>query len=136
MIKELKNNFMQVSFVTTVWIVLLATVFLPNQQIQITDSWRILGIGTLFGITFGIVYPYLWNYSTFKAPVNILISTLVNVSCGLGGLLLYSLSLFQFIQPYIIPIIILTCIGHIIGFYFYSKYENRQLAKTLNMKLK
>ncbi len=36
MIKEFKNSFMQTSFITTVWSVLLATIFLPNQLIDVT----------------------------------------------------------------------------------------------------
>lgn len=136
MIKELKNSFMQVAFVTTIWILLLVTLLVPNMTITLLGMWRMVGIATLFGVTFGIVYPYLWNYSIFKASVNIAISTVVNAACGLSGVYLFSIKMFHIIFPYTLGILFLTLLGHVACFYFYSKYENLKLAREINNLLK
>lgn len=136
MIREFKNNFMQVSFVTTIWILFLSTVFIPNRPITLLDVWRLVGIAMLFGLTFGIVYPYLWNYSTFKASINIAISTVINATCGITSVYLFSTEMFQIIVPFILLILLATLLGHIAGFYFYSKYENNKLTKEINTQFK
>jgi len=132
MLKTLKNSFTQAALGSTIWITLLASINNFNQPISFHYIWNILLIGLLLGLTFGVVYPYLWNYSTFKPSTNILISTTVNVVCMFLGLKLYSTDMFNFINPYWIGIILLTLVGHIVGFYFYSKYQNNQLKKELN----
>ncbi|AQP53579.1 hypothetical protein CBF34_00520 [Vagococcus penaei] len=132
MMTTLKNNFMQATVGSTLWITLIISFRQLNEDIPFHFVWNILGIGLLFGLVFGIIYPYLWEYSTFKARINILISTIANVACGFLGVRLYSVEMFDFIAPYWIGVIGVTLIGHIIGFYFYSNYKNKQLKKELN----
>lgn len=132
MLKTLKNSFNEAAIGSTIWISLLASIHNFNQTIPFYYIWNILVIGLLLGLAFGVIYPYLWNYSTFKSSTNIFISTLVNISCMFLSLRLYSVVIFDFIKPYWIGITLLTLIGHIIGFYFYSKHQNNQLKKELN----
>lgn len=133
--KELKNSFMQAGFGTLLWISLLGMIFIGNQTIRVFDLWRVMGIGMIAALVFGIVYPYLWNYSTFKASTNILISTVFNVIAGFSCLYLFSLEMFILVFPFSLAIVILTLVGHIVGFYFYSKIENKKIAGELNRRI-
>ncbi|WP_223254340.1 hypothetical protein [Bacillus sp. GBSW19] len=63
-------------------------------------------------------YPLPWNYFTIPAPVNILISTAINLAFQLGAVALYSTALLQLIMPYFNGIAFLTLTGHIIAFLF------------------
>ncbi|MGQ9023246.1 hypothetical protein [Bacillus sp. MZGC1] len=77
-------------------------------------------------------YPLLWNYFTIPAPVNILISTAINLAFQLGAAALYSTALLQLIMPYFNGIAFLTLTGHIIAFLFYKKHQNQKMAQALN----
>jgi len=132
MFKTLKNSFTQTALGSTIWITLLASIQNFNQTIPFLFIWNILLIGLLFGLIFGVVYPYLWDYSTFKSSTNIAISTIINISCMYICLSIYSTDMLNFIKPYWLGVIFLTLIGHIVGFYFYSKYQNNQVKKELN----
>ncbi|MGY3766167.1 hypothetical protein ACWOAH_06380 [Vagococcus vulneris] len=132
MINTLKNSFTQAALGSTIWITMLATLQFHQRIVPFHFIWNILLIGLLMGLVFGVIYPYLWHYSTFKALTNIIISTCANNICMFIGLTLYSRDMLNIVMPYWIGIILLTLIGHIIGFYFYSKYKNSQLTKELN----
>ncbi|WLP60259.1 hypothetical protein [Bacillus pumilus] len=132
MIKEMKNLFMQTSFVSIVWMTLILSLTHQSVAIPFGYVWHIIAIGTLAGFVFGIMYPLLWNYLTFPAPVNILISTAVNLAFQLGAVALYSTALLQLIMPYFIGIAFLTLAGHIIAFLFYKKHQNQKMAQALN----
>lgn len=136
MIKELRSSFFQTSFITTVWLVLLVSIFNQNYLLDATAVWRLLLIGIIFGLVFGVLAPYLWDYATFSVTKNVLISTLANVLCGLTSIYLFSSEMFSFIIPWTPIILMLTLIGHILGFYFYSKLENKKISLELNEKLK
>jgi len=136
MIKDLKNNFLQAAFGSTIWVALLATLFTYRNNVEFIHTWNLLGIGTLFGLVFGVIYPYLWNYSTFKASINILLCTILNFSCGYLCVYLFSNEMFNMVKSYSVVVLLLTLVGHILGFYFYKKYENKKLASSLNKKLK
>ncbi|WP_426005212.1 hypothetical protein [Bacillus sp. DWP3-1] len=77
-------------------------------------------------------YPLPWNYFTIPAPVNILISTAINLAFQLGAAALYSTALLQLIMPYFNGIAFLTLTGHIIAFLFYKKHQNQKMAQALN----
>ncbi|MGG5180771.1 hypothetical protein ACQYAC_15930 [Bacillus sp. MM09(2025)] len=132
MIKEMKNLFMQTSFVSIVWVTLILSLTHQSVTIPFGYVWHIIAIGTLAGFVFGIMYPLLWNYLTFPAPVNILISTAVNLAFQLGAVALYSTALLQLIMPYFIGIAFLTLAAHIIAFLFYKKHQNQKIAQALN----
>ncbi|AVM22819.1 hypothetical protein [Bacillus pumilus] len=132
MIKEMKNQFMQTSFVSIVWLTLILSMTNRSITIPFGYVWHIIAIGTLAGIVFGVIYPLLWNYFTFPAPVNILISTAVNLAFQLGAVALYSTALLELIMPYFIGIAFLTLAGHIIAFLFYKKHQNQKMAQALN----
>ncbi len=136
MIKDLKNSFLQGSFLGMIWIVFLITIFNLHEKIPFLYIWNLIGISILMGIVFGIAYPYLWNYSTFKVTTKIIISTLLNFFCGIESVYLFSPKVFEFVKPYLLLILVITLIGHIIGFYFFSKYENKKIADSLNKALK
>ncbi|URZ86958.1 hypothetical protein [Floricoccus penangensis] len=134
MIKELKGNFFQITSIMIIWVYFLST-FSKIGKVDYSFFGRIILIGLLFGLTFGVIYTYLWKYSTFKAITNIIISSLVNLFCGLLSVYLFSKEMFNFIFPYIYVMVIIVFIGHIIGFYFYSKHENKVISDELNKVL-
>ncbi len=121
MIKELKYQFMQTAFVSIVWLTLILSITQWSSSIPFHYVWHIIGIGTLAGIVFGVMYPLLWNYFTFTAPTNILISTVINLGFQVGAVALYSTAQLEWIKPYFIGISILTILGQIIAFIFYKK---------------
>lgn len=136
MINDLKNSFLNVSFMVLIWIVFLITIFnLHEEIVNFLYIWNLIGISVLMGIVFGIAYPYLWNYSTLKVTTKITISTFLNFFCCIESVYLFSPKVFEFIKPYLLLILVLTLIGHIIGFYFFSKYENKKIAASLNRSL-
>lgn len=136
MVKELKSSFFQTSFVTTVWLTLLVSIFNRSYLLDVTAVWRLFIIGMIFGLVFGVLAPYLWEYATFSVTKNVLISTLANVLCGLSSVYIFSSEMFSRVIPWAPVILVLTLIGHILGFYFYSKYENKKLSTELNARLK
>lgn len=136
MIANLKNSFLYVSFLVLISIVSFITIFnLHEEMIHFFYIWNLIGISILMGIVFGIAYPYLWNYSTLKVAAKIMISTLLNFLCSAGSIYLFSPKAFEFIKPYLLLILGIMLVGHIIGFYFFSKYENKKLADSLNKSL-
>ncbi|MDT2781167.1 hypothetical protein P7H41_04260 [Vagococcus fluvialis] len=135
MYKQLKQNFIQTTLGSILWFSFLASLIFYNKTVPFNFLWHIIGIGLLFGITFGLVYPYFWKYATTGATTNIILSTIINLLCGLLGVYLFSTEMFSLITPYIWLVTLLTLIGHIIAFYFYSKHENKQQVKKLNQLL-
>ncbi|WP_042479149.1 hypothetical protein [Bacillus ndiopicus] len=134
MIKDLKNRFLQVAFLGMILVVVLATI-LHEDTVQFLYVWNLISISILMGIIFGIVYPYLWNYSTLKVTTKIALSTFLNFFCSIGSVYLFSAKALIFVKPYLLLVLVITLIGHIIGFYFYSKYENKKIANSLNKAL-
>jgi FlaA1/EpsC-like NDP-sugar epimerase len=135
MTQQLKNNFMQAAFGTIIWIALISqfTHLQPSDTIPFHYLWNLIGIGVLAGAVFGIIYPFLWNYSTFKSATNVILSTLANLSFQILGVWLYSQEIFEaVIKPYWIIFATLTLLGHIATFYFYRKHENKKMATELN----
>lgn len=132
MFKQLKNSFFQAAFGSLIWITILCSITDLFSQIPFTYTWHLIGISSLVGLVFGVIYPYLWNYSTLKASTNIIICTLINTLCAYAGVYLYSVKMFDFIRPFFIGVLLLTLILHIITFYFYSKYDNKKMAASLN----
>ncbi|MFB8733383.1 hypothetical protein ACEQPO_03925 [Bacillus sp. SL00103] len=74
MINEMKNQFMQTSFVSIVWLTLILS--LTNQSVTIPFGyvWHIIAIGTLAGFVFGVLYLYygiilpFLHLSIFSSP--------------------------------------------------------------------
>lgn len=132
MFKQLKNNFFQAAFGSLVWVTLLCSISDFFSVIPFYYNWHLIEISILIGILFGVIYPYLWNYSTFKASANILICTVLNTLCAFTSLYLYSSQMFNLIRPFFLIVLLVTLILHIISFYFYSKYDNEKLAADLN----
>lgn len=132
MIKQLKNNFVQGTLGSLIWLIFLTSLSYSGKMIPFNFIWRLIIISCLLGLVFGVIYPYLWEYATFKTTTNIITSSLLNSFCGFLSVYLYSIDMFLFIKPYLIYMVILTIIGHTLGFYFYSKYDNKKQAKELN----
>ena len=132
MITHLRHSFTQATLGSIIWIFLLSTLVYRGLNIPFNYVWNLIGIGVISGVIFGIIYPFMWNFSTFKAYINILLSTIINSFGGLLVVYLFSTDMFNLIKEYAIFFILLTLIGHIIAFYFYSKYQNRKLADSLN----
>lgn len=132
MFKQLKNNFFQAAFGTLIWISILCSITDLSSQISFSYIWNLIGISILIGLLFGIIYPYLWSYSTFKASTNIVVCTLLNAVCAYTIVYLYSTQMFALIRPFFIAELLLTFVLHVITFYFYSKHDNKKMAATLN----
>ncbi|MGX6978022.1 hypothetical protein ACWN8V_01925 [Vagococcus elongatus] len=135
MFKHLRNNFTQAFGGTLIWLIILITVFITPKNITLIFLWRLIGIALILAIIFGVIYTYLWEYSIFKASTNIIISTVINVLAGFGSVYLFSSEMFSRLIAYTPYILVTTLIGHIVGFYLYSKFSNKKLAKDINMKL-
>lgn len=132
MIKELKNNFMQTTFLTSVWVTGLLTIGFGNPTISLNFVWHILAIAGIAGGIFGILYPYVWTYGTWSAPINILVTTLCNFMGGFLAIYLFSTSMFQLVKPYWLAILIITVCLHILAFYFYRNNQNKKIVAVLN----
>ncbi|MBL1228235.1 hypothetical protein IW492_03175 [Enterococcus sp. BWB1-3] len=132
MFKELKNQFMQTSFLTTIWVLGITTLVYGNSTVKLSSFWSIIGISIIIAAIFGIIYPYIWNYGTWTAPVNITITTLVNFLSGFAAVFLFSKDMFELITPYWWAILLLNLLLHIIAFYFYRNYQNKKMVTELN----
>ncbi|MCM3163381.1 hypothetical protein [Metabacillus litoralis] len=132
MITHLRQSFTQTALGSILWVFLLSTIVYQGLDIPFHYVWNLISIGVISGIIFGIIYPYLWGYATFKAQTNIILSTLINSFGSLLAVYLFSTDMFHLIKGYTVLFILLTLVGHIIAFYFYSKYQNKKLANTLN----
>ncbi|CAJ1186028.1 hypothetical protein CPR19088_GLDEOEPO_00237 [Companilactobacillus paralimentarius] len=132
MFQELKNKFMQAAFLTNIWILGILTIMFGNITVDLNLFWRIIGISLLFAVTFGLIYPYVWNYGTWMAQINIMVTTGTNILCGFGAVYLLSKGMFNLIMPYWWGIILADLVLHVLMFYIYRNYENKQLVKKLN----
>lgn len=132
MYKQLKNNFFQAAFGSLVWVTLLCSFTDLFSQVAFSYFWHLIAISLIIGSVFGILYPYLWSYATLKAPLTILICTVVNTLCGFACVYLYPPQMFELVRPFFFAVLLLTLVLHILMFYFYSKYENRKMAVKLN----
>lgn len=136
MIKQFKSSFFQIFSLTFIWVLLLISIFLGDVSLSVKYTWNLVCICAISAIIFGVMYPALWNFSSLKAFNKIAISSVINTLGGIIAVLLFSQDMFIFIKPWILEIFILTIIGHIIGFYFYSKWDNTKTSKELNNLLK
>ncbi|MHC5246978.1 hypothetical protein [Enterococcus sp. LJL90] len=130
--KELKNQFMQGAFLTIVWLTALMSLGFGNVNLNLFYFWHIIGIAVIAGGVFGVAYPYLWNYGTWSAPINILVMTLLNFLAGFAAVYLFSVEMFQLILPFWWAILLLNLILHVIAFYFYRNQQNKKIAAELN----
>lgn len=132
MFKELKNQFMQVGLLTTIWVLVLLSIGFGNIKIELLYFWNIIGISLISATIFGVVYPFMWNFSTFSARANIIITTFVNFTGGFLAVFLFSTEMFDLVKPFWWAILIFTFILHIIAFYFYRNIENNKMIEELN----
>ena len=136
MIKQFKSSFFQTFSITFIWILLLISIFLRDITFSVSYTWNLVGISAIFAIIFGVMYPALWNFSSLKAINKIAISSVINTLGGIIAVWLFSIDMFNVIKSWILAIFVLTIIGHVIGFYFYSKWDNDKSSKELNNLLK
>lgn len=134
--KNLKNQFMQAAFLTTVWLLIIINLGFGNPQVQFSYFWHIIIIAIIIGGVFGVIYPYLWNFGTWSAPVNIVITTLINFAAGYLAVYLFSLEMFQIILPFWGLFLLINLVLHVIGFYFYRKFQNKKIVEELNQLTK
>lgn len=132
MINHLKQAFFQVFTLTLVWITLLLTIFFNGQTLSLTYLWHLIGIATIFGLLFGVFYSSLWNYLTFTPITNILISSVVNIVCGLASVWLFSAEMFALILPWFPGMLLLSLLLHTLAFGVYAKHDAKKKAAQLN----
>lgn len=130
--KELKNQFMQTGFLTTIWLVGIITITRGNEALDVQAVWHILGIAGIAALIFGVIYPYVWNYGTWGATVNVAVTTIANFIGGFGAVYLFSQEMFQMIKPYWWAMLLLNLVLHVAAFYLYRTVQNRKLADSLN----
>lgn len=133
---ELINSFKQATLGSIIWVTLLITMSGSTEVVPLGYMWHIIGIGLLMGGVFGVIYPYLWKYATFKAYVNILLSSILNTMTGFLAVYLYSTTMYLQIKGFFTVVLIITLMGHTLGFYVYGKMQNVKLAQELNQLVK
>lgn len=134
MFKTLKNQFMQTTLVTFIWTLGIGT--LNNLPFSFQYAWRLLGIAMIVGFIFGIVYPYIWSYGTAPAYLNIISTTLLNFIGGFSAVWLYSQAMLTLVLPYWWGMLLLNIVLHVVMFYGYRNYQNKQLSLELNQLTK
>ncbi len=132
MISKLKNQFMQTAFISTIWVLVLLTFTGIEKTVPLNYYWHIIGIGVIFGLIFGVCYPYIWHYGTWPASINVFATTALNFLGGLLVVYLFSVDMFDLILPFWWAMLLLNIGLHIIAFYFYRNQQNKRLAKELN----
>ncbi|MCM3131333.1 hypothetical protein M3629_00950 [Paenibacillus polysaccharolyticus] len=132
MINQLKQSFFQVFTVTTLWVILLLTLFYRDQPIQMVYLWNIAGISLIAALLFGMMYSALWNHLTLKPIWNIVISSTCNIAGGMGIIWLFSREMFELIAPWFPGMWLLSIVLHVIAFYFYARMDSRKKAEELN----
>lgn len=132
----LKNQFFQVFSITTIWVILLLTLFSQSSSFGISFIWRILGVALISALLFGVLYTSLWHYFTLPASANIMISASLNLVGGLAAIWLLSPEMFSRVLPWTFAMLLLSLIGHVLGFYVYAKQQNDQEVERLNKLLR
>lgn len=132
MIQEFKNRFLQGMLLTIIWVMLLTSLTFGNQTVELDFFWRIIGISALMSFLFSVVYKYIWNYGTWIAPINIIVTSGVNFVSGYLTIYLYSRDLWELMLPYWWLVLMVTVLLHILGFYFWSRFQNKKIASDLN----
>lgn len=135
MLNQLKNQFFQSFSLSFVWLLVLVGMFYHPTSLSLVFVWKLVLIAGLLAVVFGVLYEYFWKYSTTKARTNVIITSTINFITGYTCVYLFSPSMFEMILPYAGIVLILTIIGHILGFYVYSKYETKKRSKELNALL-
>lgn len=130
MMKQIRKDFNQVTLIAIMWLTTV-TILMRGESLA---TWRLVSLGVLTGVVFGVIYPYLWRYSTFGAPWNVGISTISNIGFQMVALRLYSTTLFDVVSPYLLGTSLLTFVMHVIIFYYYTRYQNKRLVNELNRK--
>lgn len=134
MITQLKNQFFRAAFLTLIYCLILLTLFTPNAPLSVLGVWRFVAVAFISGILFGICYPYIWQFLTWPAPVNIVVTSLLNFACGFVTVYLISQEMVTVITPYWWAILAIEIIGHTITFYFYRSSQNKKIAAELNKR--
>lgn len=135
MSQPLKNQFFQVFSLTTIWVTLLLSLFAQPTTFGLSFVWRILGIAFIAALLFGVLYTSLWHYLTLPASANILISASINLIGGLAVIWLLSPEMFSRVLPWTFGMLLLSLIGHVLGFYVYAKKQNDRDVARLNKLL-
>lgn len=136
MLKQFRLSFFQTFSITFIWILTLISIFFKNNTLTVLYIWNLVAISLIFSMIFGVMYPVLWNFSSMKASSKILISSAINLVAGLSSVWLFSPYMFEIIRPWIVLMAIATVLGHIIGFYFYSNWDNQKNSDDLNNLLR
>lgn len=136
MLNPLKQAFFQVFTLTSLWVALLGSLFLGEQTISMTYLANFVGIGTIAGVLFGVMYNALWNHFTLKPFWNVLICSILNIAGGMAAIRLFSKVMYDTILPWLPGMIVLSVVLHILAFYFYARIEIRKRAEELNKMIK
>ncbi|WP_414055013.1 hypothetical protein [Macrococcus equi] len=132
MIKEFQQSFFQISFLALIWITLIASITNIETAINFNYFWKLILISTLIGITFGVIYPYLWKYATTNSITNVFICSTDNTAIIMLSVYLFSEYLFKNLFPYLYIILIFNIILHFFIFKIYSDYLNRKYILEIN----
>ncbi|WNS42012.1 hypothetical protein [Paenibacillus sp. MMS20-IR301] len=136
MANQLKQSFFQVFTLTSLWVTLLLTVFFREQSVDMLYLWRLAGIAVIAAGMFGVMYNALWNHFTLRPLWNILISSILSLSGGMGMVWLFSVEMFDQIKSWLPGMLLLSVVLHTIAFYFYARVNSRRQAEELNKILK
>nr|QHW12387.1 hypothetical protein SD607_00032 [Macrococcus canis] len=128
---NLSNRFINVTLGSIVWIMIITSFSNMNIEIPYLYIWRIILMGSIFGVVFGVIYYYLWNYSNINDICKVLLSSLSNFICIVTTVKLYSSTLFDMLMHFMIFIFIITLVLHYLIFKVYLRVQNIKLTKEL-----
>ncbi|MEG0294961.1 hypothetical protein [Enterococcus sp.] len=119
--KKIQQTFTQTTLGSIIWIAILTTIFdFPEMTIL-----KVVALGLIAGLVFGIAYPMLWQHASFKTSTKITISALINTVAGSLAVYLASPEMFHWLQPAFIGIFALTVCLHGVSLIVYTQIEKR-----------
>lgn len=125
------SKWCQITLGTFGWLLLLMTI-LGVSELRVSMIWRWLALSGVMGLMLGWGYPYIWNETTWSAPVCIVVATVLNVSAGFLMVALFSITMLNVVWPFWWAVGLATLLLHGLAFYFYRRYQNKRMAQQLN----
>lgn len=119
--KKIQQTFTQTTLGSIIWIAILTTIFdFPEMTIL-----KVVALGLIAGLVFGIAYPMLWQHASFKTRIKLTTSVLLNTVVGSLAVYIVSPLMFHWLQPALIGIFVLTVCLHLVGLSLYMRFEKR-----------
>lgn len=126
MVKQLKNQFFQSFFGTTLWLTALLILFFGLNRFNGTILLTVIIIAALISFVFGVCYQWLWHFSVLKSSVKILLCSSLNLSAAFLCVFLFSKEMYELIVPWAPIMVVIELVLHTLTFHIYSSYKNKK----------